>query len=1624
MNTARVFRLFISSTFSDFVAEREALQKRVFPQLEAYCRERGAAFQAVDLRWGITEEAQRDHDTMRICLEEVRRCQTLTPRPNFAVLLGDRYGWEPVPARIPADHWTRLMAAATPAQRKTLRAGYRGPDRNAVPAVYHLRPRVGDWADSQARETTLREALRAAAAGFAGDERLPYFASATHQEIALGALAQRDAQGRALQTGEHVSLYLRRIEDLPQAPVAQAYLDWDEATSSPVAGARERLRALEVELTERLPDRTRRLTTRWTGQGIDTAYLDDFCEQFLQDQRAVIERELQQAVTEDAGEVRARAHRDFARDRARNFRGRVALRARIARYLQGAVQAPLILCGDGGTGKSALMAQAFHDASADDGPAVVMARFIGGVPGTENLYNLLTSLTADLARALDQAEPAPAQTVRAAREAFASALAWPTAQRPLVLFLDALDQLEQQDGAWLLDWLPTVLGPHTRVVASTRGGPVLASARRRYPKRLLQVPAMKPAEARQMLQAWLQDAREAHYNAGIAPSRERRLTPAQRGALLTAFAESGKPLWLKLAYEEARTWPSWFGQDDSALLSLPGTVEAMVRRVIGARLLEADDHPAVFARHALAFITAGRMGVSEEELAYALATHAPVRHEFEAQVARTGQHWQDADKLPPILWSRLYFDLQPYLTWASIDGALLCRWFHREFKEEIERQLLGTDAQRREIHGHLAHTFEKLAPQGDDLFEHTDASRQQQTPALRRVMEQPWQLTRAGAHAAARRLLLDFGFCMGKCAANRARDLFLDVVGVAAPGSEAGSVQALERFLRTRLHVLERGESEWPAHRILLQLATDYGQDNPITRAARQWMANARIDWSRLEKVVFQPEAPPTGVMWVTSDHSHRHAYERASSGVTVDADELWTWDTGHVCHWDPATGQALHIEALPPTERLTPVGKLALVVESGERACAVYHPMTGQCLWRKRFPTPVRWAQAVGDDAIAVVDGAHTRILDLQDGSLRQEVSHTESQWALERWKKMVVEVWGGRWLIYQHVPRTKPQRQEVASISHLTVYDLQDSRLVYVDDIEGLERPLDHHMSFLSERNPLGLRLLGDQLMLWVGQWRVLDLGAPMMGLRDLEASLRAKVPPAAVQPQGVSFSNWDDFIPLQSNDTYQVFKFAHLLVAWQLRSGRVIYCEVEPLLHRESQAIRWGGPNTLVVLGHERSRAVEPAHNFLWHLDDDTREVLAVPALERPVILASRGDVLILSRDYRYDTNQGDYAQSEPLIAHDLATGTSRVIHDMNRVVGYTSMFRHAWLPSGELVVLDGDNLVCLRTDQGALWQDRVDTSLGSMLTVVEDVQHASRFMIMGNRRCLHIDLSGPSPSVQAMAHDFEWGAACELAGDLLFLWEDDNAMSEIGMPGQFVLWRRDGKGRWAPDPATFMEFLCAEAPDFDMMSSYAATRLGDVFLIGQSGFVHAFEVGEAGHLVLRDTLKGPFEAETFWIRGDTLYVPDAQDEAVMHAASQVDGRFGPLTAMPREDIFQPGEIPLVNVRPFRDMAAGPLRGARLFVVGDPAEDWTVWDGAFKGQARDHLCFAGPDGQEARWYGLHACRILRHRIDYRHLPGRDLFQNFGGEGDVRSLVLDDDVYFVCEDDGSGWMVKLIAA
>ena len=53
--TTRTIRVFISSTFSDLKAERNALQERVFPRLKRYCQRRGWSFQAIDLRFRLRQ---------------------------------------------------------------------------------------------------------------------------------------------------------------------------------------------------------------------------------------------------------------------------------------------------------------------------------------------------------------------------------------------------------------------------------------------------------------------------------------------------------------------------------------------------------------------------------------------------------------------------------------------------------------------------------------------------------------------------------------------------------------------------------------------------------------------------------------------------------------------------------------------------------------------------------------------------------------------------------------------------------------------------------------------------------------------------------------------------------------------------------------------------------------------------------------------------------------------------------------------------------------------------------------------------------------------------------------------------------------------------------------------------------------------------------------------------------------------------------------------------------------------------------------------------------------------------------------------------------------------------------
>ena len=105
------------------------------------------------MRWEVSEEAAVDQQTMKICLAEVERCHATSRRPNFLGLVGNRYGWLPLPPQIPVDELDRILDTLAKEDAALLREWYLRDD-NATPPEYRLRPRHGAFVDPSIRADT------------------------------------------------------------------------------------------------------------------------------------------------------------------------------------------------------------------------------------------------------------------------------------------------------------------------------------------------------------------------------------------------------------------------------------------------------------------------------------------------------------------------------------------------------------------------------------------------------------------------------------------------------------------------------------------------------------------------------------------------------------------------------------------------------------------------------------------------------------------------------------------------------------------------------------------------------------------------------------------------------------------------------------------------------------------------------------------------------------------------------------------------------------------------------------------------------------------------------------------------------------------------------------------------------------------------------------------------------------------------------------------------------------------------------------------------------------------------------------------------------------------------------
>jgi WD40 repeat protein len=755
----KTFRVFVSSTFADLKAERDALQRFVFPRLRELCARRGARFQAIDLRWGVSEEAALDHRAMAICLEEIQRCQSLSPRPNFLILLGERYGWRPLPARILATRFAEIHRVCPEPERELLARWYRRDD-NAVPAEDVLQPRTKAFADSatwDAIERQLAQTLRRAveALALAPEERLPYEASATEQEIVAGALAAKDAR-------DHVFGFFRTIAGLPAD--AAEFRDFSES-GAPDREAAERIAQLKQRLRRWLPGNMIDYTAQWQEGTLGDEHLAPLCDEVYGRLSVVIEAALQEEEVREAWEREVEAHMRFAAQRSASFVGRADPLGLLHRYLSGADNHPLLLLGVPGSGKSALIAKALALARGDTADAAIVARFIGATPASTNLRELLLGLCQHIFHSLDyerqkldrlaalrlenhseqeavrrraaiEAEYRVPEDLAGLRAAFPRFLHMVPEGRRLLIFLDALDQLAEGEDADFA-WVPMQLPPRVRLVVSSATETKAAELRRQFPAEgQIVLRGMIASEGEEVLDRWLADL-------------GRTLQPAQRHSVIKCFAIEGLPLYLKLAFEEAQRWPSWREAED---WPFPATISELIRELF-SRLAEPANHGARLVERSLALLAASRHGLTEDELLDLLSRDTEVMVEFQDRA----QHALPEPRLPVVVWARLFADLQAYLSWREADGTVVLQFFHRQFGRVVAESFL-TKREARDRHRSLAAYFASLPAE--------TATAHGITRDLRRLAELPHHLALSGAQAEIFALLTDFDFLEAKCATN------------------------------------------------------------------------------------------------------------------------------------------------------------------------------------------------------------------------------------------------------------------------------------------------------------------------------------------------------------------------------------------------------------------------------------------------------------------------------------------------------------------------------------------------------------------------------------------------------------------------------------------------------------------------------------------------------------------------------------------------------------------------------------------------------------------------------------------------------------------------------------------
>ncbi|XP_062618909.1 uncharacterized protein LOC134280509 [Saccostrea cucullata] len=722
-----VVRIFISSTFSDMRAERNILSHEVFPKLKQLCLAKDLDFQVVDMRWGVTEDSQNDHSVEKICLQEIENCQKLSLGPNFVAIIGDRYGFRPIPTEIFQDDFKIILSYVTKdIDLKLLDTWYK-LDENCKPQQYILQPissqfsffadfspgcdehRARHTKEWNATLTSLQSVLRDAALQafhskkFTEAQMHEYFYSVTEIEIRKGILSSEDP---ASQT----AVFCREITGFKDFEDTLTMRFIDTVKENGKNNVNSEIRNLQNELKQKLETKTKHRNSHtykvsWSVKGIDPGvckeheeYLKTFCKDFYNDFSQMIDN----ALDKRKSQIRRRQfrsqfpeilhHLHFCKTKCKTFCGQETILNTVKHYiLNTSMNKPFVLHAPSGSGKTSVMAMIVNNLRTwlKDDNFVGIIRFLGTSGLCLNVYDVLVSLVKQLSDVSGiRMEPIGFKKMKNLLEYFPRFIrrVANTLKKPVIILLDSIDQLSGEYDAHSMKWLPMILPQNIKVIISTLPNEfgILHSMRAlsQDSSYYLEISDMPLQSGKEMMEKYLS-------------LQNRSLLQTQEKVLMDAFSKCPSPLFLKLSVDEAKKWKSY---TDEHHLILQETVQGAINKLFD-NLEVKFGH--IVSGHALGYITIARDGISENELEDVLSCDDEALNDV---YRYHNPPVEGIVRIPPVLVARIKYDIREYIVERLSQDKYTMNWYHRQFTE-CAKARYSTGTQGEVLHKNLTEIF-------------------------------------------------------------------------------------------------------------------------------------------------------------------------------------------------------------------------------------------------------------------------------------------------------------------------------------------------------------------------------------------------------------------------------------------------------------------------------------------------------------------------------------------------------------------------------------------------------------------------------------------------------------------------------------------------------------------------------------------------------------------------------------------------------------------------------------------------------------------------------------------------------------------------------------------------------